>query len=100
MHIQYINRPLGIMGDCRFCGETFDDVRGHQLLLYTDGLDEAENRQHELFGDKRVLEIMANVSSDPSHKVIRMLKEAVEKHRDGAEPSDDLTLMCLKLEKI
>ena len=27
--IQYINRPLGIMGDCEFLGETFDDVRGH-----------------------------------------------------------------------
>ncbi len=28
-----------------------------------------------------------------------MLKEAVEQHRAGAEPNDDLTLMCLYMQK-
>jgi hypothetical protein len=28
-----------------------------------------------------------------------MLREAVEKHRDGAEPNDDLTMLCFKVKQ-
>ena len=28
-----------------------------------------------------------------------MLKEMVEKHRDGADPNDDLTMLCVKVHK-
>jgi hypothetical protein len=41
---------------------------------------------------------MADAQSLDSHQLIGMMKEAVEQHRNGAEPSDDLTLMCLKLQ--
>ena len=95
LEIKHVNQPLGLMGGIPFTGETVSDIRGRQLLIYTDGLNEAENRQHELLGDKRLLELMAcNLNS---HEVIEMLKKAVKQHRDGAEPNDDLTLMCLKL---
>lgn len=81
-----------------FYGESIEDIRNHQLLVYTDGLNEAENTQHELLGDDRLLELMADAQSLDSHQLIGMMKEAVEQHRNGAEPSDDLTLMCLKLQ--
>ena len=74
-----------------------DDIRGKQLLIYTDGLNEAENTRQELLGNKRLLELMAATQGLDSHQVIDMLKEAVEEHRAGAEPNDDITLMCLKL---
>jgi serine phosphatase RsbU (regulator of sigma subunit) len=40
---------------------------------------------------------MADTSSLTSEGIIDMLKEAVEAHRDGATPNDDLTLLCLKI---
>ena len=49
-------------------------------------------------GDDRLLELMADAQSLNSHQLIGMMKEAVEQHRNGAEPSDALTLMCLKLQ--
>jgi len=97
LDIKYVNQPLGLMEGIPFAGDTVSDIRGRQLLIYTDGLNEAENRQHELLGDKRILELMA--CDINSHEVIEMLKKAVELHRDGAEPNDDLTLMCLKLSR-
>ena len=36
------------MEGATFYGETIDDIRGHRLLVYTDGLNEAENQQKEL----------------------------------------------------
>ncbi len=55
-------------------------------------------QQKELLGNKRLLELMADTASLDSHQVIDMLKSAVEEHRAGAEPNDDLTLMCIRFE--
>ena len=55
-------------------------------------------QQKELLGNKRLLELMADTKSLTSHQVIDMLKSAVEEHRNGAEPNDDLTLMCIRFE--
>jgi sigma-B regulation protein RsbU (phosphoserine phosphatase) len=95
--MKYENHPLGFWGDDPFEGESIDDIRGKQLLIYTDGLNEAENGQLEQFGDDHLLELMADTKSLTSHQVIDMLKSAVEEHRNGAEPNDDLTLMCITL---
>jgi len=97
LEMKYINQMIGFWEGDPFYGETIDDIRGHQLLIYTDGLNEAENPQKELLGNKRLLELMADAKSLDAHQVIDMLKEAVEQHRNGADTNDDLTLMCLKL---
>ena len=97
LKMQYDNQPLGLWEDDPFEGETIEDIRGQQLLIYTDGLNEAENAQKQLLGNAKLLELMADTQKLSSHEVIEKLKEAVEAHRAGAEPNDDLTLMCLKL---
>jgi sigma-B regulation protein RsbU (phosphoserine phosphatase) len=94
---EYDNQPLGLWEDDPFYGESIDDIRGKQLLIYTDGLNEAENQEKELLGNKRLLELMANTKGMNSEQIINMLKEAVEVHRAGATPNDDLTLLALKL---
>lgn len=99
MKLQYTNRPIGIWEEGEFIGESIDDIRGRQMLIYTDGLNEAENPQKQLFGEHRLQELMAGALSLKSEQVIEMLQEAVERHRDGAAPNDDLTLLCLKLIK-
>ena len=97
LKMQYDNQPLGLWEDDPFEGETIEDIRGHQLLVYTDGLNEAENEQKQLLGNARLLELMADTQDMSSHEVIEKLKSAVEAHRAGAEPNDDLTLMCITL---
>ena len=98
LEMKYENHPLGFWGDDPFYGETIDDIRGRQLLIYTDGLNEAENGQKEQFGDDHLLELMADMQNLSSREVIDRLKEAVEQHRAGVEPNDDLTLMCVRLD--
>ena len=95
LQMQYDNQPLGLWEDDPFEGESIDDIRGKQLLVYTDGLSEAENKQMELLGNKRLLELMADTQDLDSHQMIDMLKSAVEAHRNGAEPNDDLTLLAI-----
>ncbi len=97
LEMQHVNLMIGFEGNTPFLGETIDDFRDKQLLIYTDGLNEAENQQQELLGDDRLLQVMSTAGSLDSHQVIAKLKKVVEEHRAGADPNDDLTLMCLKL---
>ena len=99
LEMKYDNAPVGLWEDDPFYRESIEDFRGKQLLLYTDGLNEAENAKQELLGNKRLLELMADTSELSSEEVIEMLKEAVAEHRAGAEPNDDLTLLCLKIKE-
>ena len=99
LEMEYENQPLGLWEDDPFEGETIDDIRGRQLLIYTDGLNEAENQEKELLGNARLLELMADTKSLSSREVIDKLKAAVEQHRAGADPNDDLTLMCITLKQ-
>ena len=91
------NAPIGLWPGLEYEGETIDYFIDRMLLLYTDGLNEAENRQQEQFGDDRLLEILHAIHYENARQVIEAIEAEVEKHRDGAEPNDDLTMMCIKL---
>ena len=91
------NFPIGIMPGLTFQGEEIESIKGRPLFVYTDGLNEAENPSHEQFGDDRLLEFLRNCRLETARQVIETIAEDVEKHRNGAEPNDDLTMMCLNI---
>lgn len=67
------------------------------MLLYTDGLNEAENPLQEQFGEDRIIEILASKPVSSAQGIIEALETEVARFRNGAEPNDDLTIMCIKL---
>ena len=91
------NAPIGLWPGLEFIGEHIDSIKSCPLFVYTDGLNEAENRRQEQFGDDRLLDILRTAHFENARQVVEYLKAEVEKHRDGAEPNDDLTLLCLKV---
>ena len=91
------NAPVGLWPGLEFVGEVIENMKGRPLFLYTDGLNEAENKQQEQFGDDRLLDILRHTHFDTAKQVIEHLKAEVEKHRNGADPNDDLTMLCLKV---
>lgn len=97
LKLTYKNKPLGLMGDLPFEGEHIDNIRGRQILIYTDGLTEAMNPEMVLFGDDRLLQQMATIQGCTARETIHQLNEAISQHRDGAETNDDLTMMGLRI---
>ena len=91
------NVPIGIMPGMEYKGEEMDTIKGRPFFIYTDGLNEAENKEKEEFSDERLLEILRNTHFTSAQQLVEKLSAEVEVHRDGAEPSDDLTMMCLYL---
>ena len=97
--MQYVNLALGTWDGFEFQGERIPDIREWKILLYTDGLNEAENPRYELFGNDRLIQLMNGVSQLDAEGIIQMLQEEVERHRSGASPNDDLTLLSLTVKK-
>ena len=91
------NFPIGVMPGLQFQGEEIDNIKGRPLFIYTDGLNEAENREYVQFGDDHLLDILRNTHFDTARQVVETLAAEVERHRDGADPNDDLTMMCLRI---
>jgi sigma-B regulation protein RsbU (phosphoserine phosphatase) len=69
---------------------------GDTIVLYTDGVTEAENSQKEMFGLGRTLSELSRLPRPKSMDVlVCALETAVTDFVGGAEPSDDVTLLAL-----
>ena len=89
------NAPIGLWSNLEFAGEYVDSIRQKLLLVYTDGLNEAENLQQEQFGEDRLLDILNHRHFNSCRELVEHLNVQVANHRNGADPNDDLTMMCL-----
>ena len=92
------NAPIGLWEGLKFTGEVIDDIRGQLLFAYTDGLNEAENPEQVQFGDEQLLDIVKRTSNMSAQDMIETMKGEVKRHRHGADPNDDLTMLCLHIE--
>ena len=87
---------LGVMGGMNFPVERLTLASGDMLFLYTDGVTEAMNEKKELFGEKRLQETLAEQPKErTAAEILAAVRGAVEKHANGAEPSDDVTMLGL-----
>lgn len=91
------NAPIGLWPGMQYEGEELQSIMDMPLFVYSDGLNEAENRQQEQFSDERLVEILERTPFESSKQMIELLSTEVEKHRDGAEPNDDLTMLCVRV---
>ena len=91
------NAPIGLWPGLDYEGERLDNISGKMLVVYSDGLNEAENRQQEQFGDDQIIALLQTMPEASAQQVIESLYGAVQAHRDGAEPNDDLTIMSIRV---
>lgn len=90
------NAPIGLWPGLEYIGEEIESIKGHPLFIYSDGLNEAENMKQEQFGDDHMLEILRHTKFKDARHVVELMEAEVKNHRHGAEPNDDMTIMCLK----
>ena len=91
------NAPIGLWPDLEFVGEEIDLPRGNMMLLYTDGLNEAENRQQDQYGEDRIIQLMTSHTPQSMRDMVEALKADADCFRDGAEQNDDLTILAFRM---
>ena len=91
------NLPLGLFSGFPYKGQETKIEKGTMLYLFTDGVNEAENNEKEQFSDERLVSILeANAGAEPK-EIVNVTFAEVERHADGANQSDDITVMCIKM---
>ena len=93
------NVPLGLMADLDFVPQEIQFEHQMTIFLFTDGLNEAEDDMQVQFGDDRILHqaeaLLANGKNQPA-EIVNQMAEAVHAFVDGAQQSDDLTMLAIK----
>ena len=70
---------------------------GETLLLYTDGLTEAFSPSGDLFGEVRLLDVMASLTAGTAEEVIVSIEECLNDFVDTEPLADDLTMLAIRM---
>ena len=86
--------PLGVFDDVKYETQETQLENGTTLFLYTDGLTEAMNKQHEMFRLELVMETL--VEKESCQMLVEHMQETVKTFVQGAEQSDDMTMLAIR----
>lgn len=90
--------PLGLRPDTSYMESAQIELSpGQMVLLLTDGFEEAENGEGELFGVERLFNSVRKHQSRPAAEIIEALHEEIRAFTGNAAQLDDLTAIVLKV---
>ncbi|MFC1910115.1 PP2C family protein-serine/threonine phosphatase [Chloroflexota bacterium] len=88
---------LGVMQDITLEEKEIQLHKGETLLLYTDGVTEAVNRENEQFGPPRLAKLVEDNHNLSAQELIKRVEQEVITFSQGQPQFDDLTLMVVKV---
>ena len=68
---------------------------GDKLVLYTDGVTEAQDAAEEFFGDDRLLSVIAREKEHDQQEIVTAIRQAVNDFENGKDHYDDATILAL-----
>jgi sigma-B regulation protein RsbU (phosphoserine phosphatase) len=89
-------RVLGLLPDNEIEEETLDLAPGQTLVLFTDGVSEANDRDEGLYGEERLMAHLAATPGGNARATAAGVLEAVRRHAAGAKQSDDITVVAVR----
>ncbi len=95
--IKGFGKPLGVLEGTYFEEKVVFYDPGDILILYTDGITEAEKINGEQFEEERTIEFFKNNHHLPPDELIKEFKEEVERFTEGNPFIDDFTLLITRL---
>ena len=90
------NLPIGLFKDFAYTGAGITIEAGTTLLLYTDGLTEAENPDSQLYGEQRLTKVLGTLKGKSAQDIILGIYSDVQTHVQDARQSDDLTILAIQ----
>lgn len=96
--VQYLSKTgmaLGIVDEATWEQRVVQLDVGDALLLYTDGITEAQNKEKELFGEKRLLEVAQSNKGRSAGDIHEALITQVHEFIGSSSQFDDITLIVI-----
>jgi sigma-B regulation protein RsbU (phosphoserine phosphatase) len=91
--------PLGVREDAGYESASLALVDGDIVVLFTDGVPEAQNREGELYGYEAPQRVLAALDTTrcTAEDVLQLLIADVERFRNGAAASDDMAIVVISV---
>ena len=90
------NPLVGVVDTAEYQSDKTVLQAGDTLVMYTDGVNEAFNADFEEYGEPRMEQALAQLSGQSCRDIVDGMLADVRHFADGAEQSDDITIMALK----
>ena len=96
---QFVDLPrnpvAGLVQDIQYRAGSVSFPAGSTLLLYTDGITEAETAEQRQFGDEALIACVAN-ATDSAANLVNLVVARVDEFAAGYTQADDITLLALR----
>lgn len=90
------NLVLGAIEGMSFKNESLQLNPGDAIVMYTDGVTEAENIDHAQFGESRTEAVLSELKGATSKQIVDTINEKLKEFVDGAPQSDDITQLVIR----
>jgi serine phosphatase RsbU (regulator of sigma subunit) len=87
---------LGMFDFVSYESRPFRLDKGDILVVYSDGLPDAQNQQEQMLGEKRLLEIIRREAPLGSQALERKFLQAIEDFTQGTPQTDDITFLIVE----
>jgi phosphoserine phosphatase RsbU/P len=91
--------PVGLIPEAEFTSARLQLEPDDTLVLFSDGVTEAENPSHDLFEVTGLSHVLDGKKDVPVEELQKTILEAVRGFTSGAEQSDDVTLLVVRYRK-
>lgn len=88
--------PVGLLDDAEFCGGDLILQPGERLMLYSDGIPEANLKDRSMLGQEGMASILKNIGSDPIEEILPRMLNALEGHQHEASIDDDVSAILFE----
>jgi sigma-B regulation protein RsbU (phosphoserine phosphatase) len=87
---------VGMFESATFQSQPLHLDTGDILMVYSDGLTDAQNEQQEMFGEQRLLNLIRQEAACGSQVLEQKLLEAIEEFTQGTPQTDDITFVIVE----
>ena len=87
---------MGVLDNAEYAQDTVQLSPGDILILYTDGITEAENAKQEMFDLERLEKVILASRTLPAQEISTEILNAVRDFSGDYPQSDDITLMIIR----
>jgi len=87
---------LGVIDGHKYQTATTKIAPGEAILLYTDGVTEAIDKNDDFFGEERLEQFLAAHATEPVEQVVRQLHSTLQDFSKGVRQADDITALALR----
>jgi sigma-B regulation protein RsbU (phosphoserine phosphatase) len=95
--IQVHGVPLGLLSERTYAEETLHLEPGDTIVFCSDGIEECLDRHDEEFGAARLRAVLEKLAGRSASEIALGVLDAARRHSGSAEPSDDRTVVVMKV---